>query len=220
MPTGQDLTRFPLLHSLSSASLETLAALTTERRYDQGQMIALEGDPCHEVRLVAEGLVRLRQQTLEGREYVLSYVGPGGYFDLIPALDGGPVGASADALIETAIYCVNCADWQDLLGTEAGLARSVAEHLARDVRRLSRMVKDLALYPVRARLARFLLNHAEASPAVHRWTQDMIAAQIGTVRDVVGRLLRAFEQEGLVARERGRLVVADREAMEREAQNG
>ena len=220
MPTGQDFARFPLLYSLSSAALEALAARTFERTYQSGQIIALEGDPCREVSLVAEGLVRLRQQTLEGREYVLSYVGPGGHFDLIPALDGGTVGASADALIETAIYGVNCADWQDLLGAEAGLARSVAEHLARDVRRLSRMVKDLALYPVRARLARFLLNHASASPAMHRWTQEMIAAQIGTVRDVVGRLLRAFEQEGLVARERGRLVVADRGAMEREAQNG
>jgi hypothetical protein len=37
------------------------------------------------------------------------------------------------------------------------------------------------------------------------------------VRDVVGRTLRGFAREGLIRRSRGRLVVADREALEREA---
>jgi CRP/FNR family transcriptional regulator len=77
---------------------------------------------------------------------------------------------------------------------------------------------------VRTRLARFLLSHVsdhiqEGEPTNHArlWTQQEIASHIGSVRDVVGRTLRSFARAGWVRRERGRLVVTDREGLEREA---
>jgi CRP/FNR family transcriptional regulator len=72
---------------------------------------------------------------------------------------------------------------------------------------------------VRARLARFLLTSGDErdAPARH-WTQEEIAAHIGTVRDVVGRTLRVFSRSGLIRRERGRLVITDRDGLEEEAQ--
>jgi CRP/FNR family transcriptional regulator len=72
---------------------------------------------------------------------------------------------------------------------------------------------------VRARLARFLLSMGQgrAAPARH-WTQEEIAAHIGTVRDVVGRTLRLFSHKGLIRRERGRLVITDRDGLEQVAQ--
>ncbi len=83
---------------------------------------------------------------------------------------------------------------------------------------MSDTVEDLALHTVRARLARFLLSRKSngAHPAQH-WTQEEIAAHIGTVRDVVGRTLRSFAQQDLIRRERGRLVVIDRPGLEHEA---
>jgi CRP/FNR family cyclic AMP-dependent transcriptional regulator len=98
------------------------------------------------------------------------------------------------------------------------LSVSVARQLAAEVRRLSAMAKELALHPVSSRLARFLLSNAEEDYPRRLWTQDAIAANIGTVRDVVGRLLRAFAEEGLIRRERGRMVVVDRAGLERKAQ--
>jgi CRP/FNR family transcriptional regulator len=81
------------------------------------------------------------------------------------------------------------------------------------------------LHTVRTRLARFLLTHAsaevsevgEGTQPPKRWTQEELAAQIGTVRDVVGRALRTFADDGLIRRERGRLVVVDRARLERAA---
>ena len=92
--------------------------------------------------------------------------------------------------------------------------------MAAEVRHLSDMVEGLALHTVRTRLARFLLTQAEGTRHPKRWTQEEIAAHIGTVRDVVGRTLRAFADDGLIRRERGRVVVVDREGLEREAAGG
>jgi CRP/FNR family transcriptional regulator len=52
---------------------------------------------------------------------------------------------------------------------------------------------------------------------IHRWTQEEIAAQIGTVREVVARTLRAFADAGLLRMERHRIVLLDRAGLEAEA---
>ena len=70
------------------------------------------------------------------------------------------------------------------------------------------------------RLARFLLAHAQADAegeTLLRWTHHEIAAQIGTVREVVSRALRAFVKEGVIEMQRHRIVIADLEALAREA---
>jgi len=137
--------------------------------------------------------------------------------DLGPALDGGGNLATLEALTQSTLYAVPRERFLGLMYQDEGLSLAAATYLASEVRRVSMLARDLALHTVRARLARFLLTHAEGNPAQHRWTQEMIAAHIGTIRDVVGRSLRAFVEEGLIRRERGRLVVVDHEALRREA---
>lgn len=214
------LSHVSLFDGLDETSLELLLAEVRECSFETGETICLEGDPCHAVYLIAEGWVRVRQFSTEGREHVLDHLGPGACLNLVPAMDGGPVVADTDALSPVTLYAIPCDRLHAHMAADASLARAVAEALASEVRRLSTMARDLALHPVRARLARFLLNHAESRTAQRYWTQDEIAAVIGTVRDVVGRTLRAFAAEGLVRRERGRLVVADRRALERVADGG
>jgi CRP/FNR family transcriptional regulator len=70
---------------------------------------------------------------------------------------------------------------------------------------------------VRERLARFLLEHVEGGQVAQRWTQEEIAAHLGTVRDMVGRTLRAFADAGLLRIERQRIVLLNRPGLEVEA---
>jgi CRP/FNR family transcriptional regulator len=81
------------------------------------------------------------------------------------------------------------------------------------------------LRSVRARLAKLLLPVAEASdaPALERsqmMTQSEMAARLGTVREMVGRALRAFADEGLIAFDRNRIVIVDRAGLEEAAEGG
>ncbi len=213
-----DLQRIPMFQKLSEQDLRQVARFLVPRRYPAGKLIALDGDPCNEVGVIISGLMRVRQLSLDGREYVLAYLEPGKWYNLVPALEGGAIVGTLDALSDVRACVLRCEDLAHLLQRVPDLAVGIARYLARENRRLSQMAQSLALEPVRARLAAFLLNHAEHEPGRQRWTQAMIAANIGTVRDVVGRVLRAFVQEGLLRREQGRLVIVDREKLAREAE--
>ena len=83
---------------------------------------------------------------------------------------------------------------------------------------LTGLVEQLSLHSMRGRLAHFLINQAERADPPEHWTQDEIAAQIGTVRDVVGRTLRSFEDTGLIRRQRNRIILLDRPGLEAEAE--
>lgn len=223
--TVQTLSKLSFFSGLDNDVLSEIAPHITEHTFSPGQVVILESEPCQAVYFVAQGVVRIHRLSPEGREHVLAYLGPGEPFNLVPALDGRPVLAAVDAVTGTTLYIIPCEYFRQIMRDHHEVALAVMERLAAEVRHLSDMVEDLALHTVRTRLARFLLTHASAelgevadgTQLPKRWTQEEIAAQIGTVRDVVGRTLRTFTGDGLIRRERGRLVVMDRAGLEREA---
>jgi len=215
--TIKTLRQLSFFAELSTDALQQIALALRKRTFSPGQVIILEGEPCQAVYFVAEGLVRTRRMSLEGREHVLAYVGPGEPFNLVPAIDGSPNRASVDAVTEATLYMIPCRRFREIVRVHHDVALAVMERLAADVRRLSDMVEDLALHTVRTRLARFLLAQSEDRQAPKRWTQEEIAARIGTVRETVGRTLRAFAAAGLIHRQRGRIVVVNRDGLGREA---
>lgn len=212
------LSEFALFADLERADLQEIAPHVSEHTYQAGQIITLAQEPCQGVYLIVQGIVSTRRLSISGREYVLDYLGPGEWFNLVPVLDGGTSLATTEALSRVVLYVMPCPRFQMAVQTYPAVSAAVLSHLARRVRYLSDTVEDLALHTVRTRLARFLLNRADDTHANrHRWTQEEIAAHIGTVRDVVGRTLRNLSREGLIRRENGHLVVANRERLEEEA---
>jgi CRP/FNR family transcriptional regulator len=203
-----------LLAELDGTTLQLLAEQATTVHYAPSTVISLAGEACARVCFVHRGVVQARQDSADGREYVLAHLGAGACFDLIPALDGGATLATIVALTAVTAYAIPCGALNSVLLQDGPFAARMAVHLAGEVRRLAYMSRDLALHTVRMRLARFLLDQADALPGEHRWTQDLIAAHVGTVRDVVGRLLREFAAEGLVQGGRGRLAIVDRQGLE------
>jgi CRP/FNR family cyclic AMP-dependent transcriptional regulator len=222
------LSTFPVLAQVDGQAQQAVTDHAHEHRYCAGQMIALEGDPSQAVYLVAEGRLQSRRFSVEGREYVLHDLGPGEWVNLASVLDGGYNLATVTAVSDAVLYAIPAADLRRILSEHPALALALLSHLTRRVRHLSDAVEGLALYDVRIRLARCLLAYTlrarENEPAREEdWpcppylTQGELAALIGTVRDVVGRTLRSFTREGLIRRERGRVVITDLAGLRREA---
>lgn len=212
------LNRWPLFREVSQEALEAWCAAISVRQYTSGQTIFLAGDPCERLYLVDQGFVILYHLSPEGREYILDYIGPGRALNLAAALDGRPEITSARAVDEARLLVLSRHEMMHLFQRHGDLALAAARQLARETRRLSEIASGLALDPVRKRLAAFLLEQAEHAPSPEHWTQERIAAHIGTVRDVVGRVLREFAAMGLIRRERGQLVILDRERLKQEAE--
>ncbi len=223
--TVQALRRVPLFFSLPERVLRQLAAVAARREYAPGELVILEGEPCRSVYFVAEGEVRVVRTAPDGREQVLALLGPGGALNTVPPFLPRKVNhATVQAVTPTVLYAVPASDFLLLVDECPELARVLLEDFARRLDRLSYLVEDLSLRTVRERLARFLLKHAEGQEGesgtmalLRRWTQEEIATQIGTVREVVARTLRAFASAGLLKIEGHRIILLDREGLEKEA---
>jgi CRP/FNR family cyclic AMP-dependent transcriptional regulator len=214
---GRRLLRWPFFRELGPVALEEVLLLLQEEAHPAGQVLLRDGDVPTSLYLLSRGLASHGQVSAEGREHVLRYPGPGQFLNLVPVLDGGKQVGTVSAVTDVQLYRLSAAPFLELCRVHSDVALACARALAAEVRHLSVAASRLALDPVRRRLAEFLLNSAEIGPAKQRWTQEMIASRIGTVRDVVGRILRDFAREGIVNRERGQLVIMDRERLLKEA---
>lgn len=212
-----ELERFPPFAGLDGRALARAAALARRRHFERGEFLLLEGEPCRAIYFIARGRVRVSKVSAEGREQVLALLGPGDGLNLVPLFDGGPNPASAQALTDVEVYAFSCPDFRQLVEEFPQVARNILADFAAKLRLLVGLVEDLSFRTVGARLARFLLSRETAIPG-RRWTQEEIAAHLGTVREVVGRVLRAWREEGLIRQERGRIVILDRAALEEKAQ--
>jgi len=215
--TASKLRWFPLFAKVEDEALNEIASLMNVYSVPADNIIVMQGDPCEAVYFIVKGMVRLRRISLEGREFALRYLGPGKCFDLITVLDGGPHLATADAITDVRLYTLPCRDFRRIISQHREIMEALLELLAAEVRRLTEVAEEMALHSVRTRLARFLLAHADGSETPKRWTQEEIASQIGTVREMVGRILRDFASAGLIRREQGRIILVNRKGLEEEA---
>jgi CRP/FNR family cyclic AMP-dependent transcriptional regulator len=212
------LSEFSLFAGLNRQALAEIAPHIRERTYQPNQIVIFAGEPCEDVYLIVQGVISVRRLSFEGREYVLDYLGVGEILNLVPIFDGGQSLATMETLAHATLYLIPGDQFLKIVQEHQQVARAALGQLAARVRYLSDTVVDLALHTVRTRLARFLLSRVDHDgPHATRWTQEEIASHIGTVRDVVGRTLRIFAREGMIRRERGHLVIADRTRLEREA---
>jgi len=213
------LRRISLFADLSDDALTRVASVAIRRTYAPGKTVIFEGAPCQAAYFVAEGQVRVYRLSPSGREQVLVRLGPGQAFNTVPPFKPHGVNhATAEPLTPVTLYVITREDFHRLVIECPELALALLRDFAGRLDHLTNLVEDLSLRTVRGRLARFLLEQAEAGAVTQRWTQEEIAAHLGTVRDMVGRTLRAFTDAGLVRMERQCIMLLDREGLEAEAQ--
>ncbi|HEY72822.1 MAG TPA: Crp/Fnr family transcriptional regulator [Thermoflexia bacterium] len=217
--TVQALRHIPLFAGLSGETMARVANAAIRHTYALGETVIFEGDPCQAAYFIAEGQVRVYRLSPEGREQVLVRLGPGQAFNTAPPFQRDGVNhATVEALTLVTLFAITCDEFRRLVGECPELALAILYDFADRLDHLTNLVEDLSLRTVRGRLARFLLENADTDTATSRWTQGEIAAYLGTVRDMVGRTLRAFADAGLIRMDRQRIVLLDREGLEIEAQ--
>lgn len=217
-PEVEALQRISLFADLPQTTLARLASVAIRRMYEADETIILEGAPCRVAYFVAAGHVRASRISPDGREQVLVRLGPGQSFNTVPPFrPEGLNHATVRAAEEVTLYAVAGEDLLRLVSEDTHLALALLRDFADRLDHLTDLVEDLSLRTVRGRLARFLLEQAEDDAVAPRWTQAEIAARLGTVREMIGRTLRAFADANLVRIDRQRIVLLDREGLETEA---
>lgn len=205
---------------LDSAALNLVARSAIRRVYDTGQVILIEGEPCAGLYIVESGWLKAVKIGLDGREQVLQTLKSGDVFNAISVFTDVHNQATVAALETSAVWMVRREALHQLMDKHPALARHVIKDFAGRVMHLVRMVEDLSLRSVEARLARLLLEQSEGeSVQRRRWaTQAEMASRLGTVPDVVNRALRKLSEEGMIRVERHQIQILDNEGLKSAAQ--
>jgi CRP-like cAMP-binding protein len=201
---------------LGLAELESIMKLVFEKTADRAEMVLLEGEPATNLYFVASGAVKVFKTSAEGKEQILSIVRPGESFNDVPIFDGGPNLASARTMGPVLLYGIKKNDMEAILRDHPRIALNVIKVLARRVRHLVSLVEDLSFRHVISRVAKILFEHIGGEMGRGpRLTQQEMAAMAGTAREVVGRSLKALEKEGAIKLDRHRIIITDKEALQK-----
>lgn len=200
-----------------------IAQVAIQRRFDAGQVIFLQGEPAEWLYILSSGWVKSVRMSPDGREQALLFLHAGEAFGDVAVFSDTPYPGTVLALEPVRVWMVSKADILRLIHEHDALALAVIRRLSERVLYYVSLVEDLSLRSVEARLARTLLEHAEhlqGTLIVPRrpWTTfDEMSTRLGTVRDVLGRVLRSLEQEGILRVERQGIIILKKDALEARA---
>jgi CRP/FNR family transcriptional regulator len=222
--TGAVLKKTPLFANLTEAELQALTARTSRKRFQQGEQLFAEGDPCAGLFLVAAGKIRIFKLSASGREQVLAVEGPGSSFAELPVFDGGNYPAAASAIEDTEVLFISRRDFQNFCREHPDVALKVIAVVGSRLRRLVGIIEELSFTTVRQRLIALVLRLAQAdgTPSkegirveLTKSHQDL-ASELGTVRELVSRNLSRLQAEGFLEVEGRKIVVKDLPGLKRE----
>ena len=214
------LAHVPLFADLSEHELRALADRTASHTVAAGEQIFSEGDPCQGFFIVETGEVKIYKTAPSGREQVLTIERAGDTVAELPVFDGGAYPASATALTDGTLLFVSKRDFRTLVLENPEVGLKVLRTVGARLRRLVGLIEELSFTTVRGRLAmllvRLIRTEGQATARGHELMlppNQELAAQIGTVRELVSRNLGRLQAEGLIRLDGKRMIVADLDAL-------
>ena len=207
---------FPFLKAADKAFLDVFFERGMRVALPAGQFICLEGNYCVHLPLVLAGTARVYKVAESGREITLYRIDPGESCILTASCILGHRDFPAFAVAETAVeaIAIPAGELPAWFNRHEAWRNYLFELLSRRLGGVIELVEEVAFRHMDARLAAYLLQDASAAGAVER-THEAVAADLGTSREVVSRLLKDFEQAGLVALSRGSIHIHDRAGLAR-----
>lgn len=208
--TADELRSISGFRALSQSAASALVSHARVRSFSPNESLFREGDASHGIFVVLEGEVRVVRSS-RGRRHVFHTERRGGTLGEAPFFDGQPYPASAMAMTPVRALYLERGDVERVLRTNPGIARFFLSRLAGRVRVLLDRVDGLATANVETRLAEYLLERsAQSGSTTIAITQESLAEELGTVREVVMRVLRALRERELIrSAGRGKIEVVD-----------
>lgn len=230
MPTDKkDLLRqTALFRDLDASILDFLALGSVEKRLARDEILFLAGEQATGLYVIAEGSVRAFRTGGDGREQVIHVEKAVTTIAEVPVFDDGVYPSTVAAEEASRVLFIAKEKIRAACLKHPHLAIAAARLFAMRLRNCAELVESLSLREVGQRLAEFLLDQAtkNGKPSDHgvtfrqELTHNQLAARIGTVREVVSRVMLRLQQQGLLET-KGRLItIPDRPALERYAGEG
>jgi CRP/FNR family transcriptional regulator, anaerobic regulatory protein len=197
---------YPALDGFDDARLAAIFAAAEVVDVPAGTQLFGAGSPCRQFPFVIRGSIRVAKAG-EGRELHLYRVGPGESCVLTSSCLIGASGYPAMGMAETdtRLVVLPGAAFEALIAQHAPFRQYVFGLFADRLAELMGLVEAVAFHKLDRRVAGALLGHGRIVESTHQ----QLADEVGSVREIVTRILKGFAEERLVRLGRGSIEILD-----------
>ena len=207
------LRALPIFASLSEDKLAAVAEVAALRRVPRHGVVVSAGDCIDSLYLILSGGLKVVMGDQEGREVILSMLGPGDFFGEMGVIDDHPRSATVQATAESSLVVIAQAEFQRCMAENTEVALHVMRNLVKRLRLADRKIESLSLLDVYGRVARVLLDLADdrqgRKVVTRRITRQDISQMVGASREMVSRVMRDLQMRGLIEEKDGLIWLCD-----------
>lgn len=215
----------PLFAALDPDGAAALRSQLTETPVAKGDILFAEGEPGDRMYIVLDGKIKLGQTSGDGRESLLSVLGPGEMCGELSLFDPGLRTSTATALTDAVVLGLSNQQLRPWLAGRPEVAEALLQALARRLRRTNEAMADLVFSDVPGRVAKALMDLGEKFGTVtpegllvtHDMTQEELAQLVGASRETVNKALADFAQRGWIRLESRQVLILDVERLGKRA---
>lgn len=220
------LARSGVFQGVSAEAAEPVARQLEEFQLPRGSTVFAEGQPGDSLFIILEGKVKIVRRAPDGRENVLSVMGPSDQFGELSIFDPGPRTATATALTDVTLAKMSQQALLPWIAAHPEIGVQLLQVLARRLRRTNDTVADLIFTDVPSRVAKSLLAMADRFGSrddsgllrvTHDLTQEELAQLVGASRETVNKALADFAHRGWLRLEGKTVLVLDEDRLRRRA---
>jgi len=186
-----------------------------------GRILFRKGDPAKGLYILTRGRVDIYRSTADGREHLIHSETPVQSVAELPVFDGGEYPASARVAEDSELHFLSLDDFQRLYRQHPEISDAVIHNLGLRLRKLVSLLDKVSLRSVPARVARTLLELAEAAGELRDGgtvrlprTQWELAQELATSRESVARALGDFRKKGIITTDGPRITLRSVRALE------
>jgi len=223
---GEDvLSRAGLFRGVAAEARDALAATLHYADYSRGATVFAEGEQGDTLYIVLSGKVKVGRRAADGRENMLSVMGPSDMFGELSVFDPGPRTATATVLTDARLASLDQASLRPWIRDRPEIAEQLLRVLARRLRRTNDALADLIFTDVPGRVAKALLDLAtrfgrqveDGVLVAHELTQEELAQLVGASRETVNKALADFAGRGWLRLEARAVTILDVDRLTRRA---
>ena len=214
-PARTALLSSTLFQAMRPDEVDAILRMGIERRFKRGQTIFQKDDPGSSMMAVLSGRIRIGAMSMDGKEITLNIIDVGEVNGEIALLDGKPRSADAVAIEDTRVLVIERRDFVPFLEKNQDLTLRLLAVLCEKLRNTSEALGDLVMFDLPARLGRTLIklagDYGRTTPNGIRigmkLSQSDLSRLAASSRESVNKQMRAWEDEGIVDKEGGLLVI-------------
>jgi len=204
-----------LFQSLSTEQYQTLATHCHIQTYKKGAHLFSEGDPGKAFYLIVSGRVKIYRISPDGMEHTIQIVGKQEIVAEVVISEFQTYPANCEALEHTTALEIPTHHFRQFILAEPEIALKMMSAYAHRVRHLLAVIEDLTFRDVKARLARYILQHCHSNNCSQdqicqlHYSKKELAALLGTIPETLSRTLQKFKEMGLIEVDNRAIIIKD-----------